>query len=139
MATRTPTRWFNRDLPDVFSWIDAMAPVGREIRVEEEFGDHEMIIRAEAPGIDPEKDAEITVDRGMVRIKVERRQETKEEQEGRVRSEFRYGSFMRAVPLPEGCSETDVKASYRDGILEVRVPVAEPKVNPATKVAITKG
>ena len=66
----------------------------------------------------------------MLRIHAERTKETRyekegDEQEGRTRSEFRYGSFTREVELPPGASEDDVKASYRNGIIEVRVPVKE--------------
>jgi HSP20 family protein len=46
------------------------------------------------------------------------------EEEGRYRSEFRYGSLVRRLPLPAGASEDDVTATYRDGILEIRVPIA---------------
>lgn len=87
-------------LPDLFDWFDApfTAPFtspfsllrnGEEhaMRVEDyvENGDH--VIRAELPDIDPDKDVEITVADGILRIHGERREEKKE---GR-RSEFRYG------------------------------------------------
>lgn len=75
------------------------------------------------PGLDPDKDVEIDVTGQMLRIRAERRQESKTEDKGRYRSEFRYGSFSRAVPLPAGATDQDVKATYKDGILEVRVPI----------------
>ena len=46
------------------------------------------------------------------------------------RSERQYGSFYRAVPLPEGVKLEDVKATFSDGVLEVSVPLAaKPEVN----------
>ena len=129
-------RLLDWDFPDMFSRFDTLLPGGPQIRVEEELADNELVIRAEAPGIDPEKDAQVTIERGRLQIRVERRQEQKEEAEGRYRSEFRYGSFFRSVPLPEGCQEADVKAAYHDGILEVHVPLAEQP--PPARVEITK-
>lgn len=115
------SRW---DLPDVFRWLESRPGTDARIRVEEERRDDHVVIRAELPGIDPDKDVEITLSEGMLHIRAERRQEIKEESEGRVRSEFRYGSFERSLPLPKGATEQDVQASYRDGILEITVPVA---------------
>jgi HSP20 family protein len=39
---------------------------------------------------------------------------------------MQYGSFSRTLPLPDGASEKDVTATYRDGILEVRLALAKP-------------
>src|SRR5687767_2247638 len=98
------SRW---EMPDLFRIFDRTSgPEGR-IRVEEEIKDDAMVIRAELPGIDPDKDVEISVSDGMLHIAAERRSESKEEREGRVRSEFRYGSYTRTLPLPKGASESD--------------------------------
>jgi HSP20 family protein len=109
------------------------------IRVDE-FRDGDMqVVRAELAGIDPEKDVEITVQDGVLQINAQRRVEEKTEDKGYMRHELRYGSFKRTLPLPDGASESDITATYKDGILEIRVPVAEP--SPATapkKIAITK-
>jgi HSP20 family protein len=97
-------------------------------------------VRAELAGIDPDKDVEITVKDGMLQITAERRVEEKTEDKGYTRHELRYGSFSRALPLPEGASESDIKATYKDGILEIRVPVTEPvAAAEPTKIAVTKG
>ena len=129
------SRW---EMPDLFRVFDRTSGLEGRIRVEEEIKDDAMVIRAEIPGIDPEKDVDITVSDGTLLIKAERRSETKEENEGRVRSEFRYGSYTRTLPLPKGASESDVKATYKDGILEVTVPVKREAVE-RQRVAITRG
>ena len=99
-----------------------------------------QVIRAELAGIDPEKDVEITVQDGMLQIAAQRRVEEKTEDKGYTRHELRYGSFKRALPLPDGASESDITATYKDGILEIRVPVTEPSAAATpTKIAITKG
>ena len=98
-----------------------------------------QVVRAELAGIDPDKDVEITVKDGMLQINAERRVEKKTEEKGYTHHELRYGSFTRTLPLPEGASESDIKATYKDGILEIRVPVTEPPAATApTKIAITK-
>lgn len=113
-------RW---DFPEMTRWFERGWPGGEgRLRVEEEVQDDKLVIRAEIPGIDPEKDVEITVADGALHLKAERRKETREEAEGRVRTEFRYGSYSRTVALPKGTDEKDVSATYRDGILEVTVP-----------------
>jgi HSP20 family protein len=146
MVEQFPT-WFGRfGFPE--SWqqfLDA-----ESMRVEE-FRDGDMtVVRAELPGIDPDKDVEVVVADGMLRIHAERTQRTTtapekgakadkpDTERAHYRSEFRYGSFTRVLPLPAGASETDVTATYRDGILEVRVPTAG-EVERTHKVAITRG
>ena len=123
-----PMRRFGFDVP------------GEElIRVDEYRDEGTQVIRAELPGIDPDKDVELTVTGGMLRIEAQRRVEEKSEDKGYTRHELRYGSFTRTLPLPEGASEDDITATYKDGILEVRVPIAEPAQPEPTKISIAKG
>jgi HSP20 family protein len=104
--------------------------------VNEFYRDGSLVIRAEIPGIDPDKDVDLTVTGGMLHIKAERREEEKIEEEHYLRREIRHGSFERTLPLPEGVTDADVTATYKDGVLEVVVPKAE--TQPVTKVAVTK-
>ena len=104
------------------------------MRVEDYVSEGKYVVRAELPGIDPEKVVEITVDDGVVTVKAERPQEKKES----GRSEFRYCSFARSVTLPAGADEKNVAASYRDGILEVRTPIKEATKPEPKRIAITK-
>lgn len=128
--------WFSGE--PLFSMPDLWERLGRsELKVEEYETETEHVVRAELAGVDPDKDIDVTVDGGMLRIKAERRQESKEESKGTVRSEFTYGSFSRTLPLPPGATEADVKATYEDGILEVRVPIDHGKAKGA-KVPVTK-
>jgi HSP20 family protein len=139
--------WFGRlGFPE--SWqqfLDA-----ETIRVEEFRDGDLMVVRAELPGIDPEKDVEVVVADGMLRIHAERTQRTEQpakpegEQhdehtgKGHFRSEFRYGAFTRVLPLPAGATQTDVTATYADGILEVRVPT-KGEGDRSRKVTVTRG
>ena len=106
------------------------------IRVDEFQENGTLVVRAELPGIDPEKDVELTVTNGVLHISAERREEEETEDKGYVHRELRYGSFSRTLALPEGVSEADITADYTDGILEIRVPA--PEAPPAKKIPITK-
>jgi HSP20 family protein len=114
-------------LPDLLDWLDTPWPAllpfrpGETFRVEEYTDDGTYVIRAELPGVDPEKDVEVTVDSGVLTINAQRREETKRDR----RSEFRYGSLTRSVSLPEATDQDKIRASYDNGILEVTVPMEE--------------
>lgn len=109
------------------------------IRVDEYREGDTEVIRAELPGIDPERDVELTVRDGMLRIKAERRVQEKTEEAGYLRHELRYGSMSRTLPLPDGVAEADILATYKDGILEIRVPVPERPASEPKKIEIRQG
>lgn len=132
--TLWPTWLSNRSLVDWPSW--AMFADGPEMKVEEFTDGDRLVIRAELPGIDPDKDVEITVSDHTLTIRAERRREEQVEDKDGYRSEFEYGSFVRSLTLPSGAGEADVEATYSDGILEVRVPVAAE--TEARKVPVTR-
>jgi HSP20 family protein len=70
----------------------------------------------------------VEVTDGHLAISGERKTEAEEKKEGVYRCEREYGSFYRAVPLPEGVKLEDVKAVFTDGVLEVSVPLpAQPE------------
>jgi HSP20 family molecular chaperone IbpA len=102
--------WFDQDL--LFRGSNLM-------RLEDRVTDTEYTVRAELPGLDPEKDVEINVSSGVLTIRAERREET----QAHHRSEFRYGLFQRSVRLPGNADETKVQAHYAHGILEITVPL----------------
>ncbi len=121
---QAPAR-FRAMFPDLADWLESpwtgLPPflAGRVFRLEESIRDDRYVIRAELPGLDPEKDIEVTVDGRILTIRAERRQQDN----GPYRSEFRYGSLARAVSLPAGVDPEDVTARYDRGVLEVSVPV----------------
>ncbi len=94
-------------------------------RVEEFRDTGAMVVRAELPGIDAEKDLDVTVSEGTLSIRVERREEASNRAKNGYRSEFKYGTFSRDIPLPAGAGTDEVTASYRDGVLEIRVPIQD--------------
>jgi HSP20 family molecular chaperone IbpA len=126
--------------PDLLDWLEspwsAMMPGGpnQTFRVEDYTDDGTYMIRAELPGLNPEKDVEVTVDAGTLTIHAERREESKQERH----SEFRYGSLTRSVPLPDGADVDKITAKYDKGILEVTVPVPEQAKAGPRQISITR-
>ena len=125
------------ELPDLWRRFFEPELTGGWMRVEEFVDGDALVVRAELPGLDPDKDVELTISDGVLHIRAEREERSEHKGKEGYRTEFRYGSLQRSVPLPAGTKDEDVKASYHDGILEVRVPVGEAKVT-ATKVAISR-
>ncbi len=131
-----------RDWPDIQEVFHRMfeGDVDKSwLRVEEFVEDKTLVVRAELPDIDPDKDVEIAITDGDLHITAERQAKTEHKDKDSYRSEFRYGSFTRTVKLPPGATEADVKAIYKDGVLEIRVPVAEPVTAAPAKIEITRG
>jgi len=106
-----------------------------DIKVEEYRQDGDVVVRDEIPGVDPEKDIEVTLEGEVLRIHVERSEQKQTDGKDRYRSQFRYGSFTRSLQLLTGVEESDLKASYRGGILEVHVPIDTRKAE-SRKIAI---
>jgi HSP20 family protein len=129
--------------PDIFRHPLLVWPGDSEdtLRVDEYQENGTRVIRAEMAGIDPDKDVEVTVSDGLLHISAERKEEAKSETKDYARHEIHYGSFTRVLPLPDGCAEADVQATYKNGILEIRVPVPslDTKASKAKKVPVTKG
>ena len=108
--------WF--DFPGI-PWLRRSYP----IKIEEFVDGNRFVVRAEMPGLDPEKNLGITVGHGMLRIHAERHEEIHDQ----YHSELWYGDFERALALPEGAKEDTVTARYTNGMLEVSLEVTEPK------------
>ena len=92
-----------------------------------------IMLKLEIPGMDA-KDIDIQVAAESIAISGERQSETKTEADGVTRSEFRYGSFSRVIPLPARVKNNEVNAEYKDGILHLTLPKAEAEKNKVVKV-----
>jgi len=90
--------------------------------------DGTLVIRAELPGM-KKGDVDISIDEGDLVIRGELKADATIRDEDVYQDETIHGKFYRRVPLPEGAKIDQIKADYRDGVLEVRVPMpARPKV-----------
>lgn len=113
------TDWLDTLVPSDISWRTGFP---HSIRIEEFTKDGSFVIRAELPGIDPDKNVQVNVKDGLLTIEGKREEHSESDQ----RSEFFYGRFMRTLTLPSGADEKDIQATYADGILEVTIPLREP-------------
>ncbi len=88
--------------------------------------DGSLVVKAELPGLSKDNvKIELTPD-GLL-IQGEKKEEHEEKKDGVVRSERRYGTFVRLIPLPEGANTEQANAQFNNGVLEVTIPVAEEK------------
>lgn len=128
--------WF--DMPDLARWFDRVGRFDEFIRIEESLSNGSLVVKAELPGIDPERDVDITVADGLLTMRAERRDDSVTEASGRRRTEFRYGSFTRTIAVPKDVKTTDITATYHDGILIVTVPVPAGKPPKAARVPVQR-
>ncbi len=119
-----------RSWPDPFPVMFAPPwAIDEMIRVEEYSQDGTLVMRAELPGIDPEEDIRLTVANGRLVIEAERHEHDEVERDGFMLRELRYGTFSRSLPLAPGVTAASITATYKDGLLEVRIP--SPAATPA--------
>lgn len=87
---------------------------------------NKLCVSVDLPGISKD-DVKIDIEDGALVIQGERREERSEggEEQGYRRSERRYGSFYRTLPLPEGADAEKAEAQMKDGVLEITLPLTE--------------
>jgi len=108
-----PERWSRTDE------LELRAPA---VDVFEEKDD--IVVKAELPGIEKDN-IEVNLTDHTLTIKGEKKKEEEVKEENYYRSERSYGSFMRTVDLPKDVRADKVKAAFKNGILEVRMPKTE--------------
>jgi HSP20 family protein len=104
-----------------------------------------LVLKLEVPGMQP-TELNIEATEKSVSISGERTSETQSEESGKThlsegvsfRTEFRYGSFQRVIPLPARIQNTEVKAEYKNGILHLTLPKAEAEKNKVVKVNLSE-
>jgi HSP20 family protein len=94
-----------------------------------------IVVRAELPGLNKD-DVDVEVDDDTLIIRGERHNDVEEEQEGYYRSERSYGSFYRAIPLPEGVDPNACNATFKEGVLEVTLQKPTPQQSKAKKINV---
>ncbi|OKH21996.1 molecular chaperone [Hydrococcus rivularis NIES-593] len=90
-------------------------------------------LKVEVPGLEA-KDIDIEVTADSVSISGERQSETKTQEAGMTRTEFRYGKFRRVIALPTRIENTKVTADYKNGILHLTLPKAAAEKQKVVKV-----
>lgn len=102
------------------------SPMGTGIHVDVLDDDEEIVVVADLPGYDTD-DIDLTVDGRELRLHAERSAETESEESGRYhRRERRHEQVSRVVTLPAEVEEDAANATYRNGVLTVRMPKRSP-------------
>ncbi len=99
--------------------------------------DSKMTVRMELPGVDP-KDLEVDLSGNRLTIRAPREEKNPERTRRFIRREMRYGTFERTMELPEGVKADSIRATYRDGVLELVTPVPKESQNREVKVQIAR-
>ncbi|MCE5202891.1 MAG: Hsp20/alpha crystallin family protein [Coriobacteriales bacterium] len=133
-----------RDMDRIFSRLGApsetenLGGVAWMPKIDVKSKGDDIVVRAELPGINPD-DVDIELADNVLTIRGERKFEEEKEDEGWLIRESSYGAFERSMVLPDGVTPDNIKAEYRDGILEIHVPKALEAAKPkTTKIAIGK-
>jgi HSP20 family protein len=95
----------------------------------------EIVAKAELPGLTKE-DIEVKITENVLTIKGEKKKEEEVKEKDYYRSERSYGSFMRSLELPREVQAAKIKATFKNGILEVRLPVSEEAKKKEIKVKV---
>ncbi|MCL2026337.1 MAG: Hsp20/alpha crystallin family protein [Leptospirales bacterium] len=128
---------FHKDFDEAFGNLFSLKPVRAtsllesrwqpKINVEEDAG--RIHVKAELPGIN-ESDLDVTFADNVLTIAGEKKEEEEEkkEKDGRyIISERFFGSFSRSLTLPAGVDADKIKANFKDGVLNIEIPLEESK------------
>lgn len=102
-----------RGMGEFFEWMPQLEMFQRE---------GEFCIRADLPGMNKD-DVRVEVRDDAIVLQGERQQEHREEREGHYSNEVSYGRFYREIPLPDGVDADEANATFRDGVLEITMPI----------------
>jgi HSP20 family protein len=131
VAPRLSRDWFSTP-----SWSEAGSLWAPEIEVVQR--DNELVISADLPGLTKD-DVKVDLKEDGIVIQGERHREHREERGGIFRSERSYGSFHRWIPLPDGAITDQARATFKDGVLEIRMPAPPEHVTRGRRLEITDG
>jgi HSP20 family protein len=95
----------------------------------------EIVVKAEIPGIGKE-DIDVNITENTITISGEKKKEEKVEDKDYYRFERSYGSFSRSFDLPTNIQTDKAKATFKDGVLEIRMPKTEEAKKKEVKVKI---
>jgi len=98
----------------------------------------QFVVRADLPGLTKD-DVKVEVTDDAVTIQGERTQQKKEEEKGYYYNERTYGSFYRAIPLPEGADASKATAQFHNGVLEITMPAPEQGAKKARRLEVREG
>lgn len=95
----------------------------------------QFMVKADLPGLTKDN-VKVELTDELLTISGERKEEKEEKQEGFYRSERSYGRFYRQIPLPEGVKTQNAEATFRNGVLEIAMPLPTKAEFPLRKLEI---
>lgn len=105
--------------------------------VESHIDNGNLIVKVDLPGLDP-KEVSISVLGNQLTIEGERKHEEKKEEKDYFYQEVEYGKFSRTIALPEGVEADKVKASYKNGVLEITMPAPKQLASKKVQIEVQK-
>ncbi len=143
---RSMDREFNEIVNRFFSTLpeDARTSWSWRPSVEIFRDDDDLVVRADLPGVDPEKDIDLSIEGNVLHLKGHRSFDREVSDEHRYMVERAYGEFHRDLVLPDGIDADAMEATYQDGVLTVTIPLpesvkeAEPKKIPISVSKVKK-
>ncbi len=114
-------------------WGERQGVYSPSVNVSED--DHEFLITAELPGLD-EKDVEVILEKDLLTIQGEKKEEKEESGKDYYHMERSYGTFRRSIPLPDEVDADKIEASFKKGILSIHLPKTEAARKETRKISI---
>jgi HSP20 family protein len=96
---------------------------------------NDVVVKAEIPGVSKE-DLNVYIDENSIRLSGQTKREDEFRDEDIYRIERHYGSFSRTIPLPVEVKSEEAKAEYKDGILSITIPKAQPSKSRGRRIDI---
>ncbi len=96
----------------------------------------EITIKAELPGMD-EKDIDVSLSRGILTVKGEKKEEKEDRGRDYYRMERSYGSFSRSIQIPAEVDESGIRATFKKGVLEISLPKTAKAVEETKKITVS--
>ncbi len=100
--------------------------------------DKDIAVTAELPGLE-QKDIEVRIADGLLTLTGEKKQSSEEKKDGLYHAECSYGTFSRSIALPAEVDEEKADASFKNGVLRIRLPKAEPEQAKARRIEVKTG
>jgi len=130
---------FDGIMDDFFCWASPLLEAGGQNdftpRVDILESDTAFEVRAEVPGVD-EKDLEVSLAGDRLTLRGERKEDNEEKRKDYYRRERSHGAFHRMIALPEGIDPDKVEASFKRGVLTVKLPKTEAALNTRRRIPV---
>lgn len=121
--------------PSLTNWDTSLTSFRPKINLSET--DKEIKIEAELPGMD-EKDIEVTLKNNTLILKGEKKYKNEQKKDDYHYVESSYGSFTRAIELPEEIDQEKIEANFKNGLMSITIPKVEKPQSTAKKIEVKK-